>query len=337
MAGTIINVSNRLPVTIDGDRIKKSSGGLVTAMEGLAPGNLKWIGWAGDSTADPARQRELEARFTRELGYTPVFMSPQEVAGFYEGFSNSTTWPLLHYLPSYMRYDGPHWWDDYRNVNRRFADAILKTANDGDLVWVHDYQLMLVPAMLREAKPSLRIGFFLHTPFPSYEIFRCHPWRLELIEGLLGANQVGFHTFGYARHFRSTVLRLLGIGSELMRIRREGHTSHLGVYPIGINAQKFEEELNRPEHRDQREHFRANFANKRIVISVERMDYTKGIQRRLDAIDLFLHDNPDRRDEMKFIFISVPSREKVEEYQELLAEVESQTGRPNGKYATVNN
>ena len=334
---TLINVSNRLPVTVEGDELKKSSGGLVTAMEGLSAGDLKWIGWTGDAVSDPGRQRELEERFTREFGYVPVFMSADESAGFYEGFSNSTTWPLLHYLPSYMRYEGPHWWDDYRNVNQRFADAVLRTASDGDLVWVHDYQLMLVPAMLRSANPSLRIGFFLHTPFPSYEIFRCHPHRLQLIEGLLGADQIGFHTFGYARHFRSAVLRLLGIESELMRIRRDGHTSHVGVYPIGINARKFEQELNTPEHRAQCEHFRANFAHKRIVISVERMDYTKGILRRLQAIDLFLEANPAKRDEMKFIFISVPSREKVEEYQELLAEVESQIGRLNGRYATVNN
>lgn len=339
MPRTIINVSNRLPVTIEGSGFKKSSGGLVTALEGVSDGRyeLKWIGWTGDSAADPARQRELEARFTRELGFVPVFLTEEETSGFYEGFSNSSIWPLLHYLPSYMRYDDPRWWDDYRNVNQRFADAVLNTAGDGDLVWVHDYQLMLVPAMLRLANPSLRIGFFLHTPFPSYEIFRCHPHRVELIEGLLGADQIGFHTFGYVRHFRSTVVRLLGIESELMRIRRDGHTSHLGVYPIGINAPKFEEELNTPEHRAQCEHFRANFAAKRIVLSVERMDYTKGILRRLQAIDLFLADNPDKRDEMKFIFISVPSRERVEEYQELLAEVESQIGRLNGKYATVNN
>ncbi|MDQ3439370.1 MAG: bifunctional alpha,alpha-trehalose-phosphate synthase (UDP-forming)/trehalose-phosphatase [Planctomycetota bacterium] len=339
MPNTIINVSNRLPVTIEGDQIKKSSGGLVTALEGVSGDrfDLRWIGWPGASVDDPAQQRLLTDTFEREHGFSPVFLTDAETAGFYGGFSNSSIWPLLHYLPSYMRYDDPRWWDDYRNVNQRFADAALKTAKDGDLVWVHDYQLMLVPAMLRAANPSLRIGFFLHTPFPSYEIFRCHPQRLELIEGLLGADQIGFHTFGYARHFRSTVLRLLGIESELMRIRRDGHTSHLGVYPIGINARKFDEELDAPTHRERREQFRANFAHKRIVISVERMDYTKGIGRRLQAIDLFLEANPDKRDEMKFIFISVPSREKVEEYQELVAEVESQIGRLNGKYATVNN
>ncbi|HEV2292353.1 MAG TPA: bifunctional alpha,alpha-trehalose-phosphate synthase (UDP-forming)/trehalose-phosphatase [Tepidisphaeraceae bacterium] len=339
MPGTIINVSNRLPITIEGDQIKKSSGGLVTALEAVSGGRyeLKWIGWTGEGCADATRQRGLEERFTREFGFVPVFMTQAEQAGFYEGFSNSSIWPLLHYLPSYMRYDDAQWWHDYRNVNQRFADAVLRTAKDGDLVWVHDYQLMLVPAMLRAANPSLRTGFFLHTPFPSYEIFRCHPHRVDLIEGLLGADQIGFHTFGYARHFRSAVVRLLGIDAELMRIRRDGHTSHLGVYPIGINAAKFEEELNTQQHRAQCEHFRANFAHKRVVLSVERMDYTKGILRRLQAIDQFLAANADKHDEMKFIFISVPSRERVEEYQDLLSEVESQIGRLNGRYATINN
>jgi trehalose 6-phosphate synthase/phosphatase len=278
----------------------------------------------------------LAERFARELGYTPVFLSDQESRDFYEGFSNSSLWPLLHYLPSYMRYE-PRWWAGYRQVNQHFADAVLSVARDGDRVWVHDYQLMLVPRLLREANPSLRIGFFLHTPFPSYEIFRCHPNRLELIEGMLGADQIGFHTFGYLRHFRSTVLRLLGTESELTRIRRDGHTSHLGVYPIGINAQRFEDQLDSAAHRAQVERFRANFAGKRIVLSVERMDYTKGIPHRLDAIEQFLADNPQRRDDMKFIFISVPSRERVEEYQTLVADVESRIGRINGTYATVQN
>jgi trehalose 6-phosphate synthase/phosphatase len=336
MSRTIINVSNRLPVTVEGSELKKSSGGLVTALEGVSTGDLKWIGWTGDSVTDPAQQRELEERFTRELGYSPVFMSADEQAGFYEGFSNSSIWPLLHYMPNYMRYE-PWWWDDYRSVNQRFADAVLKVAKDGDLVWVHDYQLMLVPAMLRAANASLRIGFFLHTPFPSYEIFRCHPKRVELIDGLLGADQIGFHTFGYLRHFRSAVLRLLGNESELTRIRRNGHTSHLGVYPIGINAQKFEQQVATDEHHAQVEAFRTNFANKRIVLSVERTDYTKGILHRLDAIDQFLTEHPERRDEMKFIFISVPSRENVKEYAALVAEIESRVGRLNGTHATVSN
>ncbi len=337
MRQTIINVSNRLPVTLTEEGIQKSSGGLVTALEGVSAGRfeLKWIGWPGGGISEPQRQKEMESLLTRDYGYTPVFLTEEQIEGFYEGLSNSSIWPLMHYMPNYMRYEA-QWWDDYVAVNRLYADAVLSVARPGDMVWVHDYQLMLLPEMLRQAQSSLRIGFFLHTPFPSYEIFRCHPHRVELISGLLGANQIGFHTFGYLRHFRSAVLRILGIESELTRIRHEGHISHLGVYPIGINARKFEEEIDSPAHAEQVEAFRQNYAHKRIILSVERMDYTKGILHRLDAIDLFLRDCAFI-DEMKFIFISVPSREKVEEYQELLAEVESRIGRLNGKYATVNN
>ncbi len=335
MATTIINVSNRLPVTV-GDEITKSSGGLVAALAGLSPDeyDLKWIGWPGASIAEAKRREEVERLLVEEHGCIPVFLSEEEVAGHYEGFSNSSVWPLLHYMPNFMRYD-PAWWEHYRTVNQRFADKVLEMAQPGNLVWVHDYQLLLVPAMLHERMPELKIGFFLHTPFPSYETFRCHPKRRELLQGMLGADLVGFHTFGYMRHFRSTVLRLLGLESEIVRIRtEEEHVSAMGVFPIGINARKFEETLDSPEFAQRREEMQAADAGKRIVLSVERMDYTKGILHRLDAIEHFLEAAEDR-DAIKFIFVSVPSREEVEEYKELRAEVESRVGRINGQYATL--
>ncbi len=336
MPTTLINVSNRLPVTV-GDTITKSSGGLVAALEGLSADeyDLKWIGWPGGSVPDAARQHEIEKILKDEHGCIPVFLSEEEVAGHYEGFSNSSIWPLLHYMPSYMRYD-PAWWDHYRNANERFASKVLELAQPGDLVWVHDYQLMLLPAMLHERMPELRIGFFLHTPFPSFETFRCHPRRRELVAGMLGADLIGFHTFGYMRHFRSTVLRLLGLESEITRIRSDdGHASAMGVFPIGINASKFDMTLDSPEFAQRREEFQSANAGKRIVLSVERMDYTKGILHRLDAIEHFLEQLEDR-DSIKFIFVSVPSREEVEEYQELRADTESRVGRINGKYSTLN-
>jgi trehalose 6-phosphate synthase/phosphatase len=337
MRTTIINISNRLPVTVGADEITKSSGGLVAALEGLSPDeyDLKWIGWPGGSIDDPARQAEVEQLLVEEHGCLPVFLSHEEVAGHYEGFSNSSIWPLLHYMPNFMRYD-PAWWDHYHTVNQRFANKVLELAQPGDLVWVHDYQLMLVPAMLHQAMPELKVGFFLHTPFPSFETFRCHPKRRELVAGILGAHLIGFHTFGYMRHFRSTVLRLLGLESEITRIRSDdGHTSAMGVFPIGINAQKFEQTLDTPEFAQRRDEFVEANAGKRVVLSVERMDYTKGILHRLDAIEHFLAELEDR-DSIKFIFVSVPSREEVEEYQELRAETESRVGRINGQYATLN-
>nr|MBA2706328.1 bifunctional alpha,alpha-trehalose-phosphate synthase (UDP-forming)/trehalose-phosphatase [Gemmatimonadaceae bacterium] len=213
---------------------------------------------------------------------------------------------------------------------------VLSGAKEGDFVWVHDYQLMLLPAMLREAMPSLKIGFFLHTPFPSFEVFRCHPNRRELVSGLLGADLVGFHTFGYVRHFRSSVLRLLGLEAEMMRIRHDGRETWLGVYPIGINAGKITQELGTPEFQQQLSKTAAAHEGIQIVMSVERLDYTKGVVHRLDAIDLFLSKLPaEKRDRVKFIMISVPSRENVDEYRELREEVEWKVGRINGKYATL--
>ncbi len=335
MKQNLINVSNRLPVVV-GETVQPASGGLVAALEGLSRDryDLQWIGWPG-TDVPPERKGDVERVLKEQHGCAPVFISADEAGGFYEGVSNSSIWPLLHYMPSKMRYE-PQWWDAYRDVNARFAEKILAVAGNDDLVWVHDYHLMLLPAMLRAARPSLRIGFFLHTPFPSYEIFRCHPKRLELLSGLLGADLIGFHTFGYMRHFRSAVLRLMGLDSEIDRIRHGEQMTRLGVYPIGINAGKFEEQLATVEHAEQIRKTVEAHGDKRVILSVERLDYTKGLLHRLDAIDLFLSRWPDR-DSIKFIFISVPSRESVGEYKDLLDEVQRQIGRLNGKHATLSN
>ena len=334
---TLINVSNRLPVTVEEDRFTKSSGGLVAALEGLPEEQYKtkWIGWPGAAFPEENRRQEIARKLAEEYGCVAVFLSQEEATEFYEGFSNSSIWPLLHYLPNYLRYE-PAWWEHYQNVNRTFAAKVLEIVQEGDLVWVHDYQLMLLPAMLRAAAPNLKIGFFLHTPFPAYEIFRCHPRRRELVAGMLGANRIGFHAFGYLRHFCSTVQRLLGIETELTHIPSEGHNTALGVYPIGINAPKFEQTLDSTEFHLRLEEFRLAHEGKRLVVSVERMDYTKGILHRLEAIDNFLAGS-DSIDAIRFVFVSVPSREGIEEYQHLVEEVESRVGQLNGKYATLLN
>lgn len=335
---TLITVSNRLPVTIEGEDVKKSSGGLVAALEGVGDSvipALKWVGWPGHATDDPAQRAALENKLNRELGYVPVFMSDEQIEGFYRGFSNSSLWPLLHLMPGKFRYRR-EWWEQYLAINQQFADAVLGIAQPGDMVWVHDYHLMLLPEMLKRQRTDFRVGFFLHTPFPPAEVFACQPNRRELLEGLLGADQVGFHTFRYLRNFRSTVLRLLGIDSEATRIRRDGRTTHLGVYPIGINAPKVDQTLDSPEFRKEQGALQAVHAGKRIVFSVERMDYTKGIPERLDAIDLFL-ESCKERENIRFIFVSVPSREDVAEYKALREEVEYRVGRLNGKYSTLHN
>ena len=335
---TIINVSNRLPVTIGEGGVKRSSGGLVAALRGVPADrfDLRWLGWAGK--AAPGMKREEVARaLEKEGGLRAVFLAPEQVSGHYAGFSNSSLWPLLHYMPEKSLYEDG-WWEQYRQVNQLFADEVLALVETGnELVWVHDYHLMLLPQMLKAARSSLRVGFFLHTPFPSYEVFRCHPRREELVEGVLGADLVGFHTFGYLRHFRSTAMRLLDLDADVANIRHEnGHHTALGVYPIGIDAGRFERELGRPRFRTALADLRQAHAGKHVVLSVERLDYSKGLPRRLDAIERFLRTS-GRADEMRFIFIAVPSREEVPEYRRLREEVERRVGHINGQHATISN
>jgi trehalose 6-phosphate synthase/phosphatase len=340
--GNLFIVANRLPVTLHDDleHSTKSSGGLVAALDGIdvegGQTSVHWIGWPGRDIATD-RQPEAEQFLHERYNATPVFLSVAEQSDFYEGYSNSSLWPLLHYMPTRFRNESA-WWAAYQAVNRKFADAVLARAVESDTVWVHDYQLMLLPQMIKADRPAIRVGFFLHTPFPSYEIFRYLPQRDELVAGLLGADLVGFHTYGYMRHYRSCALRLLGLDAEFASIRHHGRTTHLGVYPIGINAAKFDAQLDSSDHAERREALAANHRGVQIVLSVERMDYTKGILHRLEAIDLFLAQRSQaERDVVRFIFIGVPSREGVAEYQTLRDEVERQVGRINGKYATLHN
>ena len=337
MSISIINVSNRLPITV-GETIHKSSGGLVAALEAIdrSAYDIHWLGWPGGVIPE-AEQPALTQKLQDEFGCTPIYLSEEETAAHYDGFSNSSLWSLLHYMPSRFRYDAP-WWDAYQTVNHRFADAIAERAKPDSLVWVHDYHLMLLPRLLKERRPDLRVGFFLHTPFPSYEVFRCHPNREDLLLGMLGSDLVGFHTFGYLRHFRSAVMRVLGVDGDISEIRHATGRTQMGVFPIGINAAAFRAELETPEFAQQLQQFRETFGQKRIVLSVERLDYTKGLPQRLDAIEHYLSRTDEAtRDAIKFIFVSVPSRENVAEYQSLRDEVEHRVGRLNGQFTTLVN
>jgi trehalose 6-phosphate synthase/phosphatase len=332
---SLIVVSNRLPVTI-GKTIEKSSGGLVYAMEGLNYSTgFKWLGWAGGAVDDPSEKNRITRELTERFNYKPIFLSKKEVDDYYTGYSNSSLWPLLHYMTPYARY-AEIWWETYQKINLLFAETVLEVAGTDDIVWIHDYHLMLLPSMLRRRCPDLKIGFFLHTPFPSYELFRCSPNREELLEGMLGADLIGFHTFGYLRHFRSTVLRLLGLESEMDLIPTETHTAAVGVYPIGINAQKFLEVLQSAPCHQHLSEYRKTYQGKKIVLSVERLDYTKGISRRLDAIERYLSQT-QQRDDIVFIFINIPSRKSVPEYQDLLGDLQGRVGQINGQYATIKN
>lgn len=331
----IINAANRLPITI-GDKITVSSGGIVSAMEGVREDyEMLWLGWPGDVIEGRKNQQKIKNLLLNKHSCLPVFLNKDEIDGFYHGFSNSTLWPIMHYRPYYVNYQS-EWWEQYKIVNQKFAQAILKIAKKGDLVWVHDYQLMLVPEMLKQSGINLKIGFFLHTPFPSYEVFRCHPQRKELLSGMLGADLVGFHTFGYVRHFRSSAMRLLGVECDTMVINNEGRKCRLGVFPIGADVQSFSREMQKERFFEKRNELRDIFKGKTIVLSVERLDYSKGIMQKLKAIDRFLEKREDKNN-IVFIFINIPSREQVPEYHQLRQEIESFVGRLNGKHATVKN
>jgi trehalose 6-phosphate synthase/phosphatase len=249
----LLIVSNRLPVTVTCTggqmEVQRSAGGLATGLRGPheRSGGL-WIGWPGDTHALDEEQRAALARRLDELRAVPVDLTPDEVAGFYEGFSNGVLWPLFHYLPDQVPLHVENW-DAYERVNERFADVVAAHHQPGDLVWVHDYQLMLVPQLVRERLPDARVAFFLHIPFPASEIFRTLPFRERLLEGLLGADLVGFHTAAYMRHFASSLLRILGVASDVDRVRWATREIRLGVFPMGIDPDAIASLAETPQNR----------------------------------------------------------------------------------------
>jgi trehalose 6-phosphate synthase/phosphatase len=332
----LVIVSNRLPVTVragpDGVEVARSTGGLATGMSGPheRSGGL-WIGWPGDLAGLGDEERAAVHRRLEELRLAPVALSQDEIARYYEGYSNGVLWPILHYalarLPSEVRD-----FEVYEAVNARFADAVAARWRPGDLVWVHDYQLTLVPAMLRERIPEARIGFFLHVPFPSSELFRILPQRERVLEGLLGADLLGFHASPYVRHFASAALRLLGVPTEVDRIRWKGRDVSLGVFPMGVDAASFGELAARPEVDALADSHRVYGAL--LLVGVDRLDYTKGITRRLLAYDALLRRHPELHGRIRLVQVAVPSRENVGAYRELRDEVDALVGRIHGDYAT---
>ncbi|WP_243338724.1 bifunctional alpha,alpha-trehalose-phosphate synthase (UDP-forming)/trehalose-phosphatase [Anaeromyxobacter soli] len=332
----LLIVSNRLPVTVKAEdgavSVAPSTGGLATGMSGPHErlGGL-WIGWPGDLTGLSADGRAEVERRLAELRLAPVALSPEEVARYYEGYSNGVLWPLFHYsvarLPQEVRD-----FDVYEAVNARFADAVAAHHRPGDLVWIHDYQLMLVPRLLRERIPDARIGFFLHIPFPSSEIFRVLPQRERILEGLLGADLVGFHTATYLRHFASSVLRLLGAASEVDRIPWGEREVRLGVFPMGIDAAQLAELAETPEVRAVAHAHRV--PGEQLLVGVDRLDYSKGIPRRLLAFEAMLRAHPELRERVRLVQVAVPSRENVEAYREYRDEVDALVGRIHGEFAT---
>ena len=335
----LLIVSNRLPVTahLSGGEVRLSaaSGGLAT---GLRPwhegsGGL-WIGWPGDTSRfSPDQQADLDRQLAAR-GIVPVALSAEHVTRYYHGFANRVLWPLFHYLIDRVPVHATGW-EAYRQVNETFARAVIREYRPGDVIWVHDYQLMLVPSLLRERLPGARIGFFLHIPFPSSEVFRTLPWRREVLDGLLGADLVGFHTFSYLRHFVASLLHVEGVEADIDRVRVGDREVRLGAFPMGIDAAGFAAHARDPEIVETAEAIRRDAGGRRILLGVDRLDYTKGIPRRLQAIERLLTRQPSLRDEVRYIQIAVPSRGEVETYQRFRRQVEEAVGRINGTCGTL--
>jgi len=331
----LIMVSNRLPVKIDSDgSATRTAGGLASALEGAKIDKEQiWVGWPGGAEGDFDDTSKVK-KSMQEAGMFPVFLTQDDLDGFYEGYSNSTLWPLLHYMVERAKFS-QDWWDNYKLVNQKFADAIMEVAEPGDQVWIHDYHLFLVPSMLRGMEKGLRVGFFLHTPFCSSEIFRVLPNRSEILKGVLGADVIGFHTYSYMRHFRSALLRVLGWETEMEGLWHDGREVHMGVFPIGHNHIGFEREMAADDFMDRVQKHREALAGKRMILNVERLDYTKGIPQKLGAMRRFLENNPDKRDNVLFVLIAVPSRQGVKEYDELTEDVQREVGAINGEFGKV--
>jgi trehalose 6-phosphate synthase/phosphatase len=334
----LLIVAHRLPCTIritDGAaELVSSPGGVATGLAGAHRDNPSlWIGWPGptDGLDEEARAGIHDQLAAARL--VPVELTTEEERGSYEGYANAVLWPLFHYELNRLPLD-VRGFDIYQSANQRFADVVAAHYQPGDLVWIHDYQLFLVPQLLRQKIPDAKIGFFLHIPFPSSEVFRTLPRRDAILEGLLAADLIGFHTAAYMRHFVSAVQRILGTPIEIDRIQHEGREVHLGVFPMGVDAQTFATTASDPAVLREALTLQRG-PDEKLLLGIDRLDYTKGIPRRLLAFERLLERYAELRGKVRMIQIAVPSREGVEAYQEFRSRADELIGRIHGAFATT--
>ena len=328
--GRLILVSNRLPVTIEddstGQRITGSTGGLVSGLDPLhQQGDALWIGYPG-AEPDAATRGLLE-----DMRLEPVDIPASDFSGFYDGFSNGAIWPLFHYLLEYCNFD-PVGFEAYKRVNQRFTDAVLRHAGDDDTIWVHDYQLMLVPSMLRAQLPGARIGFFIHIPVPATEVMRVMPQREEVLRGLLGADLIGVHTYEYADHLAQSFRRVLGLESRQGVVSLSGRTVRIESHPLGIDVESNREAAFSTEAGRILTEYKRTLGDAQVVLGVDRLDYTKGIPNKLEAFKSLLDREPRWREGVVMIQVAVPTREAIGGYRDQKSEVERLVGEINGLY-----
>ena len=336
--GKTIIISNRLPVKIEQENnelvYKASEGGLATGLNSVfKQGNNLWVGWPG-LAIEKSQEQEVHSNLIKQH-MKPVFLSSEEIEDFYEGFSNETLWPNFHYFNQYTVYK-EELWLAYQRVNQKFAEILSEELEDDDTVWIHDYQLLLLPQLIRAISPNATIGFFLHIPFPSYESFRLLPWRRELLNGMLGADFLGFHTYDDMRHFLSSVNRLAGLGNSNGTIKVKNRLIKADALPMGIDYEKYAASAQDPETLAREVRYRKSIGTVKLILSIDRLDYSKGIPQRLRAFELFLSKYPYFKERVSLFMVVVPSRDSVSKYKQLKEEIDLLVGRINGQFSKLN-
>jgi len=334
----LIIISNRLPLKIvekdNKFQVSPSQGGVATGLSSLEISvEEHWVGWPGMFLEDGPEKDRIDSEL-KEMNYHPVYLTPEYIKTFYEGYSNSILWPMCHYFLNYVR-NNKEFTKSYRNVNSLYCEAVMSIIEPGDIVWVHDYQLMLLPQMIRDKIFDVNIGYFHHIPFPSYELFRCLPERADILKGLLGADLVAFHTHGYMRHFISAVYRVLKLDCELDEIMLDNRVVDVDAFPMGINYDKYHDALLDPAICEKATEFRERFGEGRLILSVDRLDYSKGILFRLKSFEDFLVKHPEYTGKVSLILVVSPSRDNVDMYAELKDEIDKKVGALNGAYSTI--
>jgi len=338
----IIIISNRLPVTVkkSGKRLEyiDSIGGLSTGLKKYhEEADSVWVGWPGiaDEDLTSREKRSIEKTLKDKYNCLPVFLTQEEVNKYYFGFCNNTIWPLFHYFSSQTEYNIITW-EAYSEVNQKFYDRIKSTIGKKDTVWVHDYQLMLLPEIIKRHNPTVQVGFFLHIPFPSAELFRLLVWREEILRGLLGADLIGFHTYDYVRHFLSCTRRLLGLDDVLNVINYEDRYVKVDSFPMGIDYKRFAGSYDDSNLSPEVLEIKKIKETKKIILSIDRLDYTKGIPARIRSYNNFLVKYPQYIGKVRLNLIVAPSRTEIENYELLLKEIREMVSETNGTFGTMN-
>ncbi len=339
----LIIISNRLPFTISKSEgeftFNPSSGGLAsglgTYLESLTNEYI-WVGWPGTIEANKNEKKEIKKLILKKYNAYPIFIDEKYQETFYEGFCNDTIWPLFHYFPSYTNYIEQNW-NDYKEVNNIFCQELLEILEPDDTIWVHDYHLMLLPGLLREKLPDTAVGFFLHIPFPSYEMFRLLPkeWAKEILKGLLGADLIGFHTYDYTQFFLHSVQRILGCEHNIGRIIYEDRVIKADTFPMGIDFHKFFTYTDNKKVKKEREKAKESISDYKVILSIDRLDYTKGIVNRLQGYYLFLKNNQEYLKKVILVMIVVPSRTGVEQYQIMKKQIDELVSTINSELGSI--